>query len=120
MGGEYLPDLSQNEVMNASITIASTTQDVTSVESPFYPSTQPLTPRQLEARLALQVRDRRFPSCRPPSRLFRLERLPGGPCTPWKAPPCHGAHPKRTSFRLSETWVTSGLAAKHRQLGREE
>ena len=31
MGGEYLPDLSQSEVMIASITIASTTQDVTSV-----------------------------------------------------------------------------------------
>jgi hypothetical protein len=31
MGGEYLPDLSQNEVMIASITIASVTQDVTSV-----------------------------------------------------------------------------------------
>jgi len=31
MGGEYLPDLSQNEVMIASITIASTTHDVTSV-----------------------------------------------------------------------------------------
>src|ERR1700730_10271808 len=27
---------------------------------------------------------------------FRLERLPGGTCTHWKAPPCHGAHPKRT------------------------
>jgi hypothetical protein len=27
---------------------------------------------------------------------FRLERLPGGICTHWKAPPCHGAHPKRT------------------------
>src|SRR5437764_13945057 len=26
---------------------------------------------------------------------FRLERLPGGACTHWKAPPCHGAHPKR-------------------------
>src|SRR5258705_9875400 len=24
---------------------------------------------------------------------FRLERLPGGTCTHWKAPPCHGAHP---------------------------
>jgi hypothetical protein len=22
---------------------------------------------------------------------FRLERLPGGACTHWKAPPCHGA-----------------------------
>jgi hypothetical protein len=31
MGGEYLPDLSRNEVAIASITIASTTQDVTSV-----------------------------------------------------------------------------------------
>src|SRR5450432_2082451 len=28
---------------------------------------------------------------------FRLERLPGGACTHWKAPPCHGAHPNRTS-----------------------
>ena len=27
---------------------------------------------------------------------FRLERLPGGTCTHWKAPPCHGAHPTRT------------------------
>src|SRR5258706_11769822 len=24
---------------------------------------------------------------------FRLERLPGGTCTRWKAPLCHGAHP---------------------------
>ena len=31
MGGEYLPDLPQNEVAIARITIASTTQDVTSV-----------------------------------------------------------------------------------------
>ena len=30
---------------------------------------------------------------------FRLERLPGGICTHWKTPPCHGAHPKRTSTR---------------------
>jgi hypothetical protein len=27
---------------------------------------------------------------------FRLERLPGGACTHWNAPPCHGAHVKRT------------------------
>src|SRR5215210_5836272 len=27
---------------------------------------------------------------------FRLERLPGGTYTHWKAPPCHGAHPSRT------------------------
>jgi len=25
---------------------------------------------------------------------FRLEHLPGGTCTHWKTPPCHGAHPK--------------------------
>jgi hypothetical protein len=31
MGGEYLPDLLPNEVVIARITIASTTQDVTSV-----------------------------------------------------------------------------------------
>src|ERR1700730_8158499 len=30
---------------------------------------------------------------------FRLERLPGEACTHWKAPPCHGAHPKRTTRR---------------------
>ena len=27
---------------------------------------------------------------------FRLERLPGGACTHWKAPPCHGAPPQPT------------------------
>ena len=27
---------------------------------------------------------------------FRLERLPDGICTHWKAPPLHGAHPQRT------------------------
>jgi len=27
---------------------------------------------------------------------FRLERLPGGPCTHWKAPPLHGARQKRS------------------------
>src|SRR3981189_1895415 len=31
---------------------------------------------------------------------FRLERLPDGICTHWKAPPLHGAHPKRTSVEL--------------------
>src|SRR4029077_20620054 len=31
---------------------------------------------------------------------FRLERSPGGTGTHWKAPPCHGAHPTRTSARL--------------------
>jgi hypothetical protein len=28
---------------------------------------------------------------------FRLEHLPGGTRTHWKAPPFHGAHPKRSS-----------------------
>jgi hypothetical protein len=31
---------------------------------------------------------------------FRLERLPGGTCTHWKAPPCQGAHPERPVDRL--------------------
>src|SRR5215210_6371916 len=30
---------------------------------------------------------------------FRLEHVPGGTCTHWKAPPCHGAHPVQT-FRF--------------------
>src|SRR5580692_10901076 len=30
---------------------------------------------------------------------FRLERLPGGACTHWKTPPCHGAHPRQTLER---------------------
>jgi Glyoxalase superfamily protein len=28
---------------------------------------------------------------------FRLERLPGGACTHWNAPPLHGTHPTQTS-----------------------
>jgi hypothetical protein len=36
---------------------------------------------------------RSIPIC---SDCFRLERLPGGACTHWKAPPCHGAHPQGT------------------------
>src|SRR6516162_10636017 len=28
---------------------------------------------------------------------FQLERSPGGACTRWKTPPCHGARGKRTS-----------------------
>src|SRR6202048_4569541 len=31
---------------------------------------------------------------------FRLERLPGGIFTHWKAPPLHGAHPERSSPSL--------------------
>src|SRR5918996_444303 len=29
---------------------------------------------------------------------FRQERLPGGACTHWKAPPCHGARHEPTSL----------------------
>jgi hypothetical protein len=38
---------------------------------------------------------------------FRLERLPGGACTHWKAPPCHGAHVDR-SFRIATVDVAVG------------
>src|SRR6202166_1985603 len=34
---------------------------------------------------------------------FRLERLPGGTCTHWKAPPSHGAHPERSFGSRKET-----------------
>jgi len=37
---------------------------------------------------------RHFVASMPASGCFRLERLPGGACTHWKAPPCHGAPPK--------------------------
>jgi hypothetical protein len=42
---------------------------------------------------------------------FRLERLPGGTCTHWKAPPCHGAHPKRTCRPLLNS-LTDGLTCR--------
>ena len=44
----------------------------------------------------------RYPKASPPRCLhdcpgcFRLERLPGGPCTHWKAPPFHGARQLQT------------------------
>lgn len=38
---------------------------------------------------------------------FRLERLPGGACTRWKAPPFHGAHPSATPA-LSNAFPASG------------
>src|ERR1700731_3227786 len=43
------------------------------------------------------------------SECFRLERLPGGACTHWKAPPLHGAHPKRTSVPFGENFSRKGL-----------
>ena len=41
---------------------------------------------------------------------FRLERLPGGARTHWKAPPCHGAHVKR-SFQIATVDVAVGWKA---------
>src|SRR5271165_556617 len=43
---------------------------------------------------------------------FRLERSPGGACTHWKAPPCHGAHVKR-SFRIATVASRLGKAVIH-------
>ncbi len=40
---------------------------------------------------------------------FRLERWPGGPCTHWKAPPYHGAHPYRTLLALHLGWLLTPL-----------
>src|SRR3979490_865563 len=34
---------------------------------------------------------------------FRLERSPGGACTHWKAPPFHGAPPKRDVGRAADS-----------------
>src|SRR5277367_6573029 len=33
---------------------------------------------------------------------------PGGACTHWKAPPCHGAHVKRTLQVVAGTWRFGG------------
>jgi hypothetical protein len=41
---------------------------------------------------------------------FRLERSPGGTCTHWKAPPCHGAHPKRPQRKAAWTKLPRQLA----------
>ena len=44
---------------------------------------------------------------------FRLERLPGGTCTHWKAPPFHGAHPERL-FELRVLGNTDGRRSSDR------
>src|SRR5882672_2529587 len=41
---------------------------------------------------------------------FRLERLPGGICTHWKTPPCHGAHPLRTFTRSRRSYKPFRIA----------
>jgi hypothetical protein len=38
------------------------------------------------------------------------ERSPGGICTHWKAPPCHGAHPKPT-LGTSHSITSSAVAS---------
>src|SRR5262245_30794289 len=52
---------------------------------------------------ALHRRLRLFRHLHSRSGCFRLERSPGGPCTHWKAPPFHGAHPSPTSKVDSDT-----------------
>src|ERR1700756_4204272 len=49
---------------------------------------------------------RRLHAC---SGCFRLERSPGGACTRWKAPPCHGAHGERS---FAETCLNGEVAPK--------
>src|SRR6516225_5812259 len=39
---------------------------------------------------------RHFVSSMPAPVASGWSESPGGPCTHWKAPPCHGAHPLRT------------------------
>jgi hypothetical protein len=42
---------------------------------------------------------------------FRLEHLPGGIRTHWKAPPFHGAHPKQTFAGSNRVFGTIPLEA---------
>ena len=49
---------------------------------------------------------------------FRLERLPGGACTHWNAPPSHGAHVNRT-LRIGAMDVAVGRRARLHWLPRE-
>src|SRR3954454_1998785 len=47
---------------------------------------------------------------------FRLERSPGGACTHWKAPPCHGARGKPTfALNLRELSDRSCIAVGRAQ-----
>jgi hypothetical protein len=47
---------------------------------------------------------RHFVSSMPAPVASGWSESPGGACTHWKAPPCHGAHPKRTLASLPVTW----------------
>ena len=54
---------------------------------------------------------------------FRLERLPGGSCTHWKTPPCHGARGKRSFVEAASSGFDAPglrpiqfLVVQHRQI----
>jgi hypothetical protein len=47
-------------------------------------------------------------------RLLPAGAVPGGICTHWKAPPSHGAHPKRT--QIQRGMPTKDAAGPHRNL----
>jgi hypothetical protein len=46
---------------------------------------------------------------------FRLERLPGGICIHWKAPPCHGAR-QEPPLALQKGWESFACLSRHRRL----
>jgi hypothetical protein len=61
---------------------------------------------------------RPFVSSMPAPAASGWSESPGGPCTHWKAPPCHGAHPKQSS-RLSPSG-SGDAATAHLQSLRSE
>ena len=81
---------------------------------------------QFVARFTRRLRTFRLLHAR--SGCFRLERLPGGPRTHWKAPPLHGAHPLRAfapfssegGFRLAAAVRTRGRMSAVAKTGRSE
>ena len=60
---------------------------------------------------------RHFVSSMPAPVASGWSESPGGPCTHWKAPPCHGAHPFRTlvvSVSLPISWFNPALLTSTR------
>ena len=55
---------------------------------------------------------RHFVSSMPAPIASGWSESPGGACTHWKAPPCHGAHPKRP-FSRPRWWMVGGLRSGH-------
>jgi len=67
---------------------------------------------QFVARLPQRLQPvRHLPDC---SGGFRLEHSPGGPFTHWKAPPWHGAHPKRTFATGTPFFTSSAVCSRSR------